>query len=339
MRVSRNTWDEIERIKHVRPGGTLAWNFNTQVKVSGSLTLDNPSRINDDLVRIYADITQDAQTEEICLATLYMSSSKEEIDMCQSISMELYSPLLDLKQDLLKAPLVIPEGKNAVAMASQLCMDRNLRVIAETSNVTLNRAWSYDVGKPIIDVINDLLSYAQFNSAGVDAWGRITLFRYVDPTGQQPVHTFKDGQTSIIKQSMVKEFDWYNTPNVIVCIVSDQDKSLIAEAVDDSPASPYSTVNRGRRIVHTENISDITNAKQLQEKAKELLTTTQRLTQSLEFEHGWIPFELGQVLQVNLSEKKLIFSGFAQERRLTLSPAMQCKTRIKRFVDAKGFER
>lgn len=339
MQVSRKTWDEIGRIKRVHPGARITWNLNTQVKVSGSLSLDNPDTIGDDLVRIYADVTQGAKTESICLATLYMSSSKEEFDMLKSVSMELYSPLLDLKQDMLRAPLVIPEGQNAIAYVSQLCMDRNLEVIAEDSDAKLARAWSFDAGKPIIEIINDLLDYAGFSSVGVDAWGRITLFRYRDPVNQKPVYTFVDNAASIIRQKMTREFDWYNTPNVVVCMVSDQDKSIIAEAVDDSPSSPYSTVSRGRRIVRTETISDIKDAEKLKAKAQELLTSSQRLTQSLEFEHGWTPFELGQVIQVEVKEKALSFSGSVQERELTLSPSMQCKTRIRRFVDSKGFGR
>lgn len=72
-------------------------------------------------------------------------------------------------------------------------------------------------------------------------------------------HRYESGEYSIIKDNYLSEIDIFDTPNIFIAIVSnpDYDVPMIATAVNDTPTSIMSTVQRGRRIVRVDKINNL----------------------------------------------------------------------------------
>lgn len=332
--VDHITKEEKEHLGYAN-GGSISYNLNTALKVSGSFRLDGIDDIGDDLIRIYVD-AKDAHGTQIRypLATLYAATPKRTLTSSRiSSEVEGYSTLLRLEDERYKESLTIAKHTPIMQMVESLVTSSNMELIHNETNAQTQTQLKFDAGTSKLEVINELLSIAGFASLRVNGYGDALALRQNDPEKAPISHTFKDDGASILYSNIGHEKDWYSTPNVVICTSTSQDSLLVSvPARNDDPNDAYSTVSRGREIVRVEEYSDISSQETLNAKAELLLRTSSTRLEALEIEHGYIPIIPGDVVAIDIQSANLKGTYTVQTMEVHLSQALKTSTRLRRFV-------
>ena len=318
-------------------GATISENLNTALKASGTLTVTGEADLDDDRVCAVLIAEQDGETAEVVLGT-FLASSPRRSRMGPDVitSVELYSVLLVLLDDKLESTLTVPSGTDAVVYARALVEGAGLTVSVTPDGAAHETTVDavYEAGTPLLDIVNDMLGFAGYSSAGVDGYGRVTIQPYVDPAGRGPAWTFRDGDGSVFMPPVADELDRYDTPNVVVVrCTGPEDAGLIpAVAENNDPASPLSTVSRGRRIVRYEEVSDIESQEALQAKADLLLLGSTRSVNLGTVRHTYVPLSIGDAARLDYQEAGIDYRMIVQSREMELVAGVPTTTVMRRFV-------
>ena len=152
---------------------------------------------------------------------------------------DLYGVLHVLAEDALAEPLVVPAGTRAVEKAAEIVREAGLPVVASESPATLGSPAVFDdKDTSKLDAVNWLLGFAGFASAGCDGYGTVLMQPYQDPSLRLPVLALEDDGACIFRSGVVREYDTFDVPNVVVVVCSNaQAGSMTAKAVNDDPQS------------------------------------------------------------------------------------------------------
>ncbi len=165
---------------------------------------------------------------------------------------ECYDVTVVLREDCITERLFFAVGTEYLDAVTQILLSAGIgRTQIVPSAKTLLSDREFEIGTSKLDICNTLLSEINYNPVRSDANGAIVLTPYVRPTMAQVMHEYRADELSIIAPEITEETDLYNVPNVFIAVVSnpDLDEDLVSTYVNDDPASPLSTVRRGRRIV------------------------------------------------------------------------------------------
>ncbi|WP_143412189.1 hypothetical protein [Arabiibacter massiliensis] len=338
VRVSLATWRELEEVAGIT-GGTLERNGQTALKASGSLDYVLAPAAGNDLVRVYSDSLDPATGERATIAHgtyLVSTPSSTFRGSVEEGTADLYSVLHVLEEDAFEAPLVLPAGTNAVARAADIVRGAGLPAVASPSAAVLSADAVFDERDASkLDVVNWLLDLAGFESAGCDGYGNVLLAPYVDPAAKSPTVVLHDDEGACVYRSgVVREYDAFDVPNVVTVTRSNASgEPLSATAVNDDPASAFSTVSRGRRIVRKETVSDAADLAALHAKARSLLAAKTAAVEGFEVTHAFLPFEMGAVCDFAYRKAGIARDDLMAVRQtMKLRPGMECTTRFLRFA-------
>lgn len=313
-------------------GGTVAENLNTSLKVSGSLDMVGDADLGNDLVRVIFHAEEDGETAEVVLGTFLASTpSRTHRGSETAARVELYSMLLVLDEDRLERTLSVAAGSDVVSVARQLAADAGVSAIATPSTYVSGTVLIFEAGKTKLEVVNALLEYAGYASASVNAAGVVVMAPYVPPSSRPLAWTFCDGDGSIFLPEVPVEADWYHTPNVVVVTSTNAGATLSATAENDDPASPLSTVTRGRRIVRCEQVSDVTDQTALQAKADLLLASSSHNVTTGTLKHTYAPLLLGDHVRLAYAGAGIDYRMTVQSRDMELVPGLPTTTKVRRF--------
>jgi hypothetical protein len=229
-------------------------------------------------------------------------------------------------------PVTVPAETEVIPYVGAMVRSVGLSYIADSSASVLQRNATFDAGTPKLTVINELLSYSGFSSAGVDAFGNVVLRKYHDPATLTPTVILRDDDRCTFAPLVRHELDIFSVPNVVTVVLNSADVSMVATAKNSDPLSRYSIPSRGREVSVTETVSDIESQEALDALAVRLLADKSSAVESVEVTHVWQPFEAGEAGQLIYTAGETDFTGVAVKRSLTLTKDMPCTTRFRRFV-------
>lgn len=336
VRVRWGTWTETEELEGII-GGTLERNDSTAIKASGSLDYILEPALGSDLVRVYSDSYYPPTGERTSIAQgTYLASTPSSTyrGAIEEGTADLYGVLHVLAEDAFAEPLVVPAGTRAVEKAAEIVREAGLPVVASESPATLGSPAVFDdKDTSKLDAVNWLLDFAGFASAGCDGYGTMLMQPYQDPSLRLPVLALEDDGACIFRSGVVREYDTFDVPNVVVVVCSNaQAGSMTAKAVNDDPQSAFSTVARGREIVRKETVSDIASQEALQAKAEALLAAKTSMVEGFEIDHAFVPLEMGDVCSLTYRKAGVHRDDLVAVRQsLKLKPGMECTTRFRRF--------
>lgn len=332
-RVDRSTRLETEQLTTVLGGGRITRNNLTALKESGELPTVGVLAIGDDLVRIYYVVTsEDGAEEQIPLATMHaFAESVEYGPAARSSSLQLYSVLLDLQDAAIKTPLTIAAGANAIDEAAALCTAVGLPVVATPSARTLSTAASWDAGTSKLAIVNYLLDIAGYWSARTDGWGRVVMLPYEEPTRRTATWAFADGDNAIFLPRVTIDTGADRVPNVCVLTCTNpSDAPIVGSYTNADPASPYSTVARGREIALVETVDDATDAADLDARAQTRLLAATSATETVKIQHAYAPVLPGDVVSLDWAQHSLSLRAAIQSQDISLTPSAMTTTTAKR---------
>ena len=303
--VDQKTWKDKDLIATVK---TSSITRDNDTDTLGSATIDITESVGESYVRIYLVTIQNGVREKHALATVLVQTPSSEFDgKIRIVSMDAYTPLLELKDKKPPIGYYIPKGENILDIACRLLRELiSAPIVVTKSDDVLQQDFVADTNDTWFSFLTDLLANTIYSFA-LDEMGRIMFAPRQDTAALQPVYTFNDDNSSILYPEITLEHDLYDVPNVVEVVYSG-DSCYYSKIVNDDPNSPTSTVRRGREIIHRvtdpEIVGDPTQRK-IDAYAEQLLRDLSSVEYSISYTHGYCGTRLNDCVRLNYTKAGL----------------------------------
>ena len=295
------TWKDIRPLQNVK-NSTVNRDEGADTLGSASISIDN--MLGECYVRIYLVASQNGITEKVPLGTFLVQTPSSSFDgKVRTVSMDAYTPLLELKEKPTPLGYTLLKGDNIMKEAYRIIRDNSRAPIVETtSDKVLDDDFVANSSDNWLTFVIDLLQKAEY-SLYLDELSR-TLFQPVQKIDElQPVYTFNDDNSSILEPSLNLRHDLYGVPNVVEVVCSIGTDILYSRIVNDDPTSPTSIQNRGREILYRDtnpNLPGLPTQNQIDEYATKLLESLSSVEYEVSYTHGFVPnVRVGDSVRLN----------------------------------------
>ena len=316
--VDPGTWKDTKKITTIT-SCTIDRDYDAETK--GSATIDITESIGECYIRVYLVTIQNGVTEKIPLGTFLVQTPSSSFDgKIQNVTMDAYTPLLELKEKQPPLGYYIPKGEKIMDYAYRLTRE-NVRapVVESSSDTKLSYNFIADPSDTwmtfLASLIANAVEYADDSTLksakhlyDLDEMGRILFSPEQDTASLRPVWTYNDDNSSILYPELTMDRDLYGIPNVVEVIYSNGLTSLYSKKVNDDPNSPISTVNRGREIIYRVTDPEILgnpSQRQIDEYATQLLRNLSSIEYTITYTHGYCPVRIGDCVRLNYSRAGL----------------------------------
>ena len=320
--VDPGTWKETKLLDNVK---TCTINRDSDTETLGSATIDVTDLVGECYIRAYLVTIQNGLRERHPLGTFLVQTPSSSFDgKIRSVSMDAYTPLLELKESPPPLGYSILKGQNIMEIAYKIAREHaRAPVVPASCSNTLYTDFVANTDDTWISFLRDLIYNAKYEF-GLDELGRILFSPKQDTASLQPVWTYDDSNSSILYPDISMDHDLYGIPNVVEVIYSNGGDNYYARVVNDDPNSPISTINRGREIVYRDSspsLSGDPTELQIQEYAKQLLRNLSIIEYSVSYTHGYCPVRLGDCVRLNYSR-----AGITDIKAKVVSQSIKCES-------------
>ena len=305
--VNPATWKDAKKIENVK---SCSISRDSYAGTLGSASINITESVGECYVRIYLITIQNGTKERHPLGTFLVQTPSTSFDgKVRNLSMDAYTPLLELKET--KPPLgySVRKGTNIMTIARQLTQENTRApVVPASCDTNFFSDFVVETDDSWLTFLTDLLLNAKY-SYDLDEMGRILFAPEQDTASLQPVWTYNDDDnSSILYANLNMDHDLYGIPNVVEVIYSHGNGYYYSRVVNDDPNSPTSTVNRGREIIHRVSDPDLIGdptENQIDEYANRLLRELSSLEYTITYTHGYCPVRVGDCVRFNYSRADL----------------------------------
>lgn len=319
--VDPGTWKETKLLNNVK---SCTINRDSDTETLGSATIDVTELVGECYIRAYLVTIQNGLRERHSLGTFLVQTPSSSFDgKIRSVSMDAYTPLLELKENPPPLGYSILKGQNIMKNAYMITRE-HLRapVIVPDCSDTLNGNFVAETDDTWMTFLSDLIGNAKYKFE-LDELGRVLFSPKQDVFSLQPVWTYDDQNSSILYPEISINHDLYGIPNVVEVVYSKDNKTYSAKVINDDPNSPTSTINRGREIVHREpnpSFSGEPNRTLIEDYAKQLLKTLSTVEYTVSYTHGYCPVRLGDCVRLNYTR-----AGITDIKAKVISQSIKCE--------------
>lgn len=319
--VDPGTWKDVKKLDNVK-SCSISWDSETDTL--GSATIDVVDTLGECYIRVYLVTIQNGLRERHPLGTFMSQTPSSSFDgKVRTVSMDAYTPLIELKEKRPPLGYSLLKGDNIMDMAYQLTMENTRAPVIQTkTSNTLYSDFVSDTDDTWITFLRDLLANAKYTFT-LDEMGRVLFAPDQDTASLQPVITFDDSNSSILYPEISMDHDLYGLPNVVEVIYSNGTEHYYSRVVNDDENSPISTINRGREIIYREtspSISGIPTNEQIDEYAKLLLRELSSIEYTVTYTHGYCGVRLGDCVRLNYKR-----AGITNVKAKIISQAIKCE--------------
>lgn len=304
--VDPSTWKDTKLLNNVK-SCTIDRDYEAQTL--GSASIDITESLGECYIRVYLVTIQNGVTEKHPLGTFLVQTPSHNFDgKATDISVDVYTPLLELKENPPTLGYSILKNQNIMNTAYRIVRERARAPVVEAiSDETLYYDFVSNTDDTWLTFLTDLIANAKFEF-GLDEIGRILFLPKQDTASLQPIWTFDDGNSSILYPEISMNHDLYGIPNVVEVIWSSDTGNYYAKVVNDDPNSPISTINRGREILHRVTNPELSGDPaqgQIKQYAEQLLRDLSTLEYTVSYTHGYCPVRLGDCVRLNYERAKI----------------------------------
>lgn len=320
--VDPGTWRDKQLIDNVI---SCSIERDSDAETLGSATIDIAESVGECYIRVYLITIQNGVKEKHPLGTFLVQTPSSSFDgKIRDVSMDAYTPLLELKECPPPIGYYVAKKENVMDMAYRLVREHARAPVVETECSTkLFYDFVANTDDTWLSFISDMMANAKYKFA-LDEMGRILFSPDQDTASLQPVWTYNDDNSSILYPDMTMDHDLYAVPNVVEVVYSNGNDHYNARVVNNDPNSPISTINRGREIIYRETnpsiIGDPTES-QIQEYAEKLLRELSTLEYTISYTHGYCPVRLGDCVRLNYSR-----AGLNNVKAKVISQTIKCES-------------
>lgn len=319
--VDPGTWKDATLIKNAK-SSTITRDLDAETL--GSANIDINDLVGECYIRIYLITIQNGVRDKHPLGTFLIQTPSSSFDgKTRSVSMDAYTPLLELKDGCPPIGYSVAKGENIMDSAYRLIQE-NARapVIKAESSDTVFYDFVAEIDDTWLSFLSDFIANAKY-SFSLDEIGRILFSPKQDTASLQPVWTYDDNNSSILYPDFSMDQDLYGIPNVVEVIYSNGSSYYYARVVNDDVNSPTSTVNRGREIVQRINDPDLIGnptENQIQEYAEQVLRELSSLEYTVTYTHGYCPVRIGDCVRLNYTR-----AGITNVKAKVVSQTIKCE--------------
>lgn len=321
--VDPSTWKDVSKIENII-SSSITW--DSSADTLGSATINTNDQLSECYIRIYMVTFQNEVRRKYPLGTFLVQTPSFRFDgKTKSITLDAYTPLLELKENHPPIGYSISKGVNILEIATKLIREQARAPIFQVNNTdTLYSNFVASPNDTWIVFLKDLLSNAGKKGYrfGLDEMGRILFLPNQDIKSLQPVWTYTDDNSSILYPSLDMDHDLYGIPNVVEVIYSEGAKCFYGTATNDDPSSPTSTVNRGRKITYrviNPGLPGIPNQAQIEQYAQQTLRDMSTLEYTITYTHGYCPVRIGDCVRLNYEK-----AGLYGVKAKVISQTIEC---------------
>lgn len=319
--VDPGTWKDVSKVDNVK-SCTISRDSGTETL--GSATFDITESLGEAYIRVYLVTIQNGVKERHPLGTFLVQTPSSSFDgKIRSVSMDAYTPLLELKENPPPLGYSRFEGDNIMQQAYLLIREHARAPVVRTEcDTTLHYDFVANTDDTWMSFISDLIANADYSFA-LDELGRILFAPKQDTASLQPVWTYTDDNSSILLPELNLDHDFYDIPNVVEVVYSNGKDSYYAKVVNDDSNSPISTVSRGREIIHRVTNPDLAGNPtdyQIKEYAEQLLRALSTLEYTVSYSHGYCPVRLGDCVRLNYRR-----AGLTDVKAKVISQSIRCE--------------
>ena len=316
------TWKDTVLLKQIK---SCSINRDEETQTLGSATIDTTEAIDECYIRVYLVVGQNGVTEKVPLGTFLAQTPATSYDgKSHSISMDAYTPLIELKEGLPPIGYAILKDTNIMDVAYNICREHmRAPVVKTSSSKTLYSDFIANTNDTWTTFVSDLVANAKFK-LDLDELGRVLFAPIQDVSSLQHRWTFTDDNSSILYPSITDERDLYGIPNVVEVVYSTDSGYLYSRVVNSDDNSPISTVNRGREIVYRDtnpNFSGRPTQEMIDDYAVQLLRNLSCLEHKITYTHGYCPVRVGDCVMLNYEK-----AGIRNVKAKVISQSIKCAT-------------
>lgn len=304
--VDPATWKDSKRLNNVK---TSTINRDSSVETLGSATIDVTELIGECYIRVYLVVLQNGVTERVPLGTVLVQTPGSSFNgKTRSVSLDAYTPLLELKENPPPLGFSVLKGENIMQSAYRLVRENARAPVVPTEcSTNLHYDFVAELNEKWLSFLSYLIANAKYEF-DLDELGRILFAPKQDIASLQPVWTYTDDNSSILHPDISITDDLYDIPNVVEVIYSNGSDYHYARVVNDDPNSPISTVNRGRTITHRDTNPDLAGNPtddEVQRYAEQLLRNLSSVECTVTYTHGYCPVRLGDCVRLDYRKAKI----------------------------------
>lgn len=223
------------------------------------------------------------------------TASKSHEETGDYVNLQGYSMLYLASRKKIEGRCYFAAGTEYMAVVREaLAMAGIDEVDVDACDSVLATEREWEAGTTILDIVNELLSEINFREAYPDMKGILQIRKKKEPEPENVTMAYPSGEYSVLFEPYTVEQDGFDKPNVFrfVCTNPEMNTEMVAEAVNDDPRSPFSTVNVGDRILEINKVDNVPDLATLQEMAVLRMRESRRSAVSIKFtsaiqpEHG-----------------------------------------------------
>lgn len=319
--VDPGTWENNKRLDNIT-SSTIE--YDDTAETLGSASIDTTEVIGECYIRIYLVCIQNKRTYKFCLGTFLAQTPSFNFNgKYKSVSMQAYTPLIELKEKMMPIGYNINKDENILDKAYRITRD-NVRapVIFNKSDITLKSDFVSNIEDTVLRFLIDLLRNADYEFY-LDNESRILFSPRQDVKTMQPVWTYNDDNSSILLPDISFNHDIYGIPNVVDIVYSRDKKTIHSTIKNEDPNSLTSIQNRGREIIYRETEPKFhgePTQRQLDEYAKKILIERSSIEYIIAYKHGYCPVRVGDCVMINYNR-----AGLKDIKAKVISQSISCK--------------
>lgn len=318
--VDPGTWKDVKKISTIKKSSISR---DSDVETLGSATIDITESLGECYIRTYLVTNQNGVEEKHPLGTHLVQTPSTSFDgKIQNVSMDAYTPLLELKENPPPLGYSLLKGENIMEAAYRLVREHVRAPVVKTEcSDTLSYDFVANTNDTWLSFVTDLIANAKY-SLGLDELGRIIFIPNQPTASLQPVWTFDDSNSSILYPDISIDHDMYGVPNVVEVIYSNGRDYYHARVENNDPNSPISIVSRGREIVHRITNPEMTGEptqEQIDEYAERTLKNLSSLEYKVSYSHGYCPVRVGDCVRLNYTR-----AGIVDVKAKVISQKIEC---------------
>ena len=326
--VDPGTWRDIRKLDNVI-SSEISW--DSEADTLGSATIDVTESIGECYIRIYLITIQNGVKEKRPLGTFLVQTPSTEFDgKIKNISMDAYTPLIELKENPPDIGYYVPKETNVMAIAYHLANEHARAPVTRVNcdiKIHESNVFVAETDDTWLSYVKDLISIANYKF-NLDEMGRIMFVPVQKLEAMQPVWTFNDDNSSILYPDITMKHDLFGIPNVVEVIYTEPtlksggNYHIIVENHD--PSSPTSIESRGRKIVYRVTEPSFTGSsvtlEQIKDYAKRTLIDLSTIEYEISYTHGYCPVRVGDCVRLNYSR-----AGLENIKAKVISQSIKCK--------------
>lgn len=324
--VNPYTWADNKSINIVTSSSIKR---SRDLETLGNASLEVTDSIGECYVRIYLVTNQNGVKERFPLATVLAQTPGESFNgKHKTISIDAYTPLIELKEDSPPLGYTIMAKENIMKTAGNLISEhmRGPVVKNESCNSLVINDYTANSDDTWLSYLTDLVGCANYQLE-VDEMGRTLFSPIQEMAALQPVTTFDDDNSSILLPDVTIDKDLYGIPNVVEVLYSQNSLHYFVKVENNDVNSPVSIKNRGRVILYRDtspNVTGVPSKAMIEEYARNLLESLSTLKYQITFSHGYYPVRVGDCVRLNYTR-----AGLNNVKALITEQTIKCTTGCK----------